>query len=39
MTFAKAAKKAEKDSGVNERPNDPIAKRSFKAILSVLAVA
>lgn len=36
-TYADAAKKAEKDSGVDERPNDNIAKRGFETILEVLA--
>ena len=37
MTAADAAKKAEKDSGVDERPNDNIAKRGFETILEILA--
>lgn len=36
-TYADAAKKAEKDSGVDERPNDNIAKRGFETILEILA--
>ena len=36
-TYANAAKKAEKDSGVDERPNDNIAKRGFETILEILA--
>lgn len=36
-TFAEASKKAEKDSGVDERPNDPIAKRGFESVLEILA--
>lgn len=37
LTFADAAKKAEKLSGVNERPNDPIAQRGLESMLVVLA--
>lgn len=37
MTFADAATKAEKISGVLDRPNDPIATRGFRSILEVLA--
>lgn len=36
-TFAEASKKAEKDSGVDERPNDPIARRGFESVLEILA--
>lgn len=36
-TYADAAKKAEKDSGVDERPNDNIAKKGFETILEILA--
>lgn len=36
-TYADAAKKAEKDSGLDERPNDNIAKRGFETILEILA--
>lgn len=37
MTFADAAKKIEKITGANERPNDPIAQRGMEAMLAVLA--
>jgi hypothetical protein len=37
LTFAEAAKKAEKQSGVTDRPNDPIAQRGFEATLAILA--
>lgn len=36
LTFADAAKKAERMSGVTERPNDPIATRGFESTLDVL---
>lgn len=36
-SYADAAKKAEKDSGVDERPNDPISKRGFESVLEILA--
>ena len=36
-SYADASKRAEIDSGVDERPNDPIAKRGFESILEVLA--
>ena len=36
LTFAEAAKRIEKQSGVSERPNDPIAQRGFNAVLNVL---
>jgi hypothetical protein len=39
MTYANAAKKAEKDSGVKDRPEDSIAKRGFEATLSILAAS
>ena len=38
-TYAKAAKRAEKDSGVVDRPNDVIAKRGFEATLEILATS
>ena len=38
-TYAKAAKRAEKDSGVTDRPNDLIAKRGFEATLQILATS
>ena len=37
MTFADAAKKIEKITGADERPNDPIAQRGMEAMLAVLA--
>lgn len=37
MTYANAAKKAEHECGVDERPNDPIAKQGFEAVLTILA--
>lgn len=37
LTFADAAKKAEKLSGADERPTDPIAQRGLQAMLQVLA--
>ena len=36
-TYSDAAKKAEKDSGVDERPTDAIARRGFESILEILA--
>lgn len=36
-TYADAAKKAEKESGVDERPNDEVSRKTFEAILEVLA--
>lgn len=36
-SYSDAAKKAEKDSGVDERPNDPIARRGFESVLEILA--
>jgi len=39
LTFAEAAKKAEKLSGADERLTDPIAQRGLKAMLHVLAGA
>lgn len=36
-TYSDAAKKAEKDSGVDERPTDVIARRGFESILEILA--
>lgn len=36
-TYAEAAKKAEKDSGADERPNDNIARRGFETTLEILA--
>lgn len=38
-SYAEAVKKAEKDSGIDERPNDPISKRGFEAILEVLMMS
>lgn len=37
MSYADAAKKAEHNTGVDERPNDTIAKRGFEAELEILA--
>lgn len=37
ITYANAAKKAEHECGVDERPNDPIAKQGFEAVLTILA--
>lgn len=37
LTFADAAKKAEKLSGADERPTDPIAQRGLQAMLQLLA--
>jgi hypothetical protein len=37
MTYAKAAKKAEHTTGVDERPNDTIAKQGFEFELQILA--
>lgn len=36
-SYSDAAKKAEKDSGVDERPNDSIARRGFETVLEILA--
>ena len=36
MYYADAAKKAEKITGANERPNDPISQRGLKALVGVL---
>ena len=36
-SYSDAAKKAEEDSGVDERPNDPIARRGFESVLEILA--
>jgi len=37
MTYAKAAKKAEHRAGVDERPNDDIAKKGMETELEILA--
>lgn len=36
LTYSDAAKKAEKDSGLSERPTDTIAKRGFESELEIL---
>lgn len=38
-SYAEAVKKAEKDSGIDERPNDAIAKRGFESILEILMMS
>lgn len=39
LSYADAAKKIEHNTGVDERPNDPIAKRGFEADLKILAMS
>lgn len=38
-SYAEAIKQAEKDAGLDERPNDPIAKKGFESIAETLAQA
>ena len=38
-SYAEAIKQAEKDTGLDERPNDPIAKKGFESIAETLAQA
>lgn len=38
-SYAEAIKKAEQDAGLDERPNDPIARRGFDSVATILAQA
>lgn len=38
-SYAEAAKQAEKDTGVDERPNDTIARKGFDSIMEILSQA